>query len=353
MKRRGINMIMREHNNLRDLIAMMIESDATVRIPKGDTQHGQIDKRKIDLDRIAKDVANKLSLSDIRYLSKSKRPLGAYTFSAVTDNYENVILKIQPEDELHGYRKAQQVISKLPKSVSRHLPIIYKIRTLDEINVTPPYNDLGKPEKLGVIVMERLEELPGNMFDLITKSPMVSNRSLRSLINDRSAFRLVVDRAIEVSKPSIDRSISRSKKNLDVDDERDRLRSMLVSVAYDTAIVNQADEDLTFDILKDSITSKIELWGRGLGINNPNHVFLISQGIISTIRGLLSRRAVPIEPTIEKAGALGGILGIKEFVKALDDLKAMRIFPADVHGNNIMLRPETGELVLSDLGHFS
>jgi len=31
----------------------------------------------------------------------------------------------------------------------------------------------------------------------------------------------------------------------------------------------------------------------------------------------------------------------------------MNINPDDLHGNNIMMRPETGELVLADLGHFT
>ena len=344
---------MSQNKQLRDLVAMMLESEATVRIPKDRPHHGKIDERKIDLVRVAKDAARKLGLSDIRYLSKSKRPFGAYTFSAVNENYQNVILKVQPEDELQGYRKAQAAILKLPPSVSRHLPVIYKIRTLDEINVTPPYSDFGEPEKLGVVVMERLDELPGNMFDLITKSPMVSSRSLKSLINDRSAFSAVIERAVELSKTTIDQALSKSPRKMGVNDGNDLLKKMLVSAAYDPNVINQADEDLSFSILQDAILTKIELWCRGLGIDSPRTVQHVSRTIISAIRSSMGRRAIPIEPTKEKAGALGGARGIKDFMKAIEKLTSMNISPADVHGNNIMLRPETGELVLSDLGHFS
>ena len=101
------------------------------------------------------------------------------------------------------------------------------------------------------------------------------------------------------------------------------------------------------------MTEKIELWYRGLGVTRPGTIQSLSQMIMSSILTFLGRRAVPKEPTKDVAGPLGRIKGIRDLVRALDDLKSMNINPSDVHGNNIMIRPETGELVLADLGHFT
>ena len=348
-----INMSMR--NNLRSLIRLMLESDVTAPMPSGYVPHDPSANRKKKMEKLAEEVADKLGLADVRYLSRSKRLYGAYTYAAVDERNENVILKIQPKNELDGYVRAQQMIARLPDRVARHMPAIYKIRTLDELNVRPPYDDFGNPEELGVIVMERLEELPGNMFDLITQPATRSMHSLESLVRDRDAFTAVIDDALSRSKRSIDSAIAGAPKDADPAEETDRLRKMLVSVIYNPNITNQSGGIMlsTVDGLRDAVTEKIELWYRALGITRRGAVQSLSQMIMSSITSLLGRRAVPKEPTKEPAGPLGRISGIRDLVKALDDLKSLNISPSDVHGNNIMLRPETGELVLADLGHFT
>jgi hypothetical protein len=55
----------------------------------------------------------------------------------------------------------------------------------------------------------------------------------------------------------------------------------------------------------------------------------------------------------QSPGPLSRIRGVRELMTAIEDLKSMNINPDDLHGNNIMMRPETGELVLADLGHFT
>ena len=107
------------------------------------------------------------------------------------------------------------------------------------------------------------------------------------------------------------------------------------------------------DGLRSAILKKVELWCRGLGITRPGSIQSLAQMIMSAITTMLGKRAVPKEPTKDAPGPLGRIKGVRELVGALDDLKSMKISPSDVHGNNIMLRPETGELVLADLGHFT
>jgi len=342
-------------NDLRKLIRLMLESDVTAPMPSNHAPYDPFVQRQSKMESVAKDAAEELGLADVRYLSRSKRLYGAYTFSAVDERNENVILKIQPADELEGYRSAQRIIARLPDRTARHMPVIYKIRTLGEIGVAPPNDDFGKPEQLGVVVMERLEELPGNMFDLITQPAIKSMHSLESLIRDRNAFAAVIDETLSRSKRAIDNAIAGAPRKSDPNEEFGRLKKMLSSAAYDPEITNQSGGIMLspVDGLRLAIGKKVELWCHALGITRPGSIQSLTQMIMSSMTTLLGRRAVPKEPTRDTPGPLSRIGGVKELVRALDDLKAMNVKPSDVHGNNIMLRPETGELVLADLGHFT
>lgn len=342
-------------SSLRKLIRLMLESDVTAPAPPDPAPYDPIADRKSKIDRVATEVAGKLGLADVRYLARSKRLYGAYTYAGVDERNENVILKIQPKNELVGYVRAQQMIARLPTRVARHMPVIYKIRTLKELDIRPPRDDFGNPEELGVVVMERLEELPGNMYDLITKPATRSIHSLESLVRDRDAFAAVIDEAMIRSKRAIDSAITSAARGTNPDEEFDRLRKMLISSSYDPEISNQSGDIMlsAIDGLRSAILKKVELWCRGLGITRPGSIQSLAQTIMSAVTTMLGKRAVPKEPTKDAPGPLGRVKGIRELISALDDLKSMKISPSDVHGNNIMLRPETGELVLADLGHFT
>ncbi len=365
---------------LRKLIRLMIEADVTNPLPPATNasrvirrKAGELNQRqttavpdpsltedpketrKKKMDQTIREVAKSLRLADVRYLSRSARLYGAYTYSAVDERNENVVVKLQPIVEIEGYRKAQQVISRLPDRVARHLPIIYKVRTLDDLGISGPVDDFGYPEALGVIVMERLEELPGNMFDMITQPPTKSMQSLKSLLKDRAAFNDMIDEAIKKSERAIDAAISESPKRVDRDEEVERLRVMLRSASYSDEITDESGGMMlsATDGLSALIWEKTTLWCRGLGVTRSGRIDTVARTIIGSMSSLLGRRAVPREPSRDVAGPLGRLRGVRELVKAIEELKNMNIKPADVHGNNIMIRPETGELVLADLGHFT
>jgi hypothetical protein len=343
-------------SNLRKLVRLMIESEATVPITNPPPPYDPFADRKRKMEILKDDLAEALNLADVRYLSRSKRMYGAYTFSAVDERNENVVLKVQPLSELEGYRRAQQTIVRLPDRVARHLPMIYKIRTLDELGVRPPADDFGNPEELGVIVMERLEEIPGNMFDLITQPPVKSMHSLESLVRDREAFTAVIDDVVGKTRRAITLAVAGSPRGGNADEEVERLRRMLVSAAYDPEITAPSGGIVisTIDGLRSAIEKKVQLWFRGLGEPaRRGKAQSLTMTIMSSISSSLGRRAIPREPMKQSPGPLSRIRGVKELMTAIEDLKSMNINPDDLHGNNIMMRPETGELVLADLGHFT
>ena len=97
---------------------------------------------------------------------------------------------------------------------------------------------------------------------------------------------------------------------------------------------------------------EIELWCFGIGISDKSAMNNVSRQVSDAIASALGKRAVPKEPKTEKAGPLSRSKGIKELIVAINKLIEIDIEPSDLHGNNIMIRPGSGELVLADLGHF-
>ena len=320
---------------------------------------------------VARQVAERLDLSDVRFLARSKRPTGAYTFSAVDDRNENVVLKIQPLNELRGYAKLQAMSIKLPKEVNRHLPFIKTVRTLEELGITAQSDPLLGPEPLGVIVMERLENLPGNMFDLITEPPLQSARSLSALISDRETLRTIIEKTISSSSHILSRFFSdygRVHSNL-MNDLIERL--MLLSTRARRIVNPEGDKNEEFYNLREVIVEianqwydNVEAWVKEnqdeLDLDPKTVNAILGRGlrgmtiaaISSNFTNQLSKRAIPISPGESKAGSLSSLAGIKELRDAIEHLRKAGVYLDDIHGNNIMIRPETGELVLSDLGHF-
>jgi len=314
------------------------------------------DVRKEKMDMIAQLTGKQLGMADVRFLSKSTRLFGAYTYAAVDKNNENVVMKIQPANELEGYRKARQIISRLPQEIAIHLPTIYKVAMLEDILHTIPDEIMNDAPDLGVIVMERLEELPGNMFDMITSSPKSSDQSLQSFLNDREAFAAIIDDVIAKKIGLITSVINHYsvRKDIDIDSAIEKLRMQIGRSAFTTDRKKDLEQSSfgLFDIFIKQVMEEIDLWCLGMGISDKSARNNIARQLSDTIASALGKRAVPKEPKTEKAGPLARTKGIKELINAINKLIEMDIEPSDLHGNNIMIRPDSGELVLADLGHF-
>jgi len=358
-------------NDLRKLVKLMLESEQLTPGTIARQQREEIEAREISMRKLSRELADKLDLLDVRYLSRSKRPKGAYTFSAVDDKGENVVLKIQPSSELGGYIRMQRLLPKLPDEVRRHVPVIMKVRTLSELGIKIPDDDVTSSEVLGVIVMERLENLPGNMFDLITEPPLQSAKSLSALISDRETLKMIIEKTIKSSSHILSRffsdygSLHRKLMNNLVE------RLMLLNTRARQIVNPEGDRQEEFYKLREALVEivnqwydNVEEWVRdnrdepGLNQKQANDILgrplrsMTVAAIRDNFTGQLGKRAVPINPSESLPGSLAGLAGIKEFQNAVESLRKMGIHVDDVHGNNIMVRPETGELVLSDLGHF-
>lgn len=342
-------------HKLRQLIGLILEAEATAPVAGGVRFSDPKRARREKMDQLIREVADALDLTGLRFLASSTRILGAYTYAAIDADFNNVVVKIQPASELEGYKQAQMIISRLPSSVASHLPRIYKVRTLEEIGVNPPVDDLGRSEQLGVVIMERLEELQGDLFELITQPASKSQRSLEVLLGEPDAFNDLITDTLRKSDKMLRRMIASSPDPADADGKIQALHEYLVSMTDDPDEILTADERIVIsplDGLRRVASQKIADWCNEVGISNRGNAQTLVMTLTNDMIGILSRRAIPKEPMTQKPGALGGIRGVKGLKNAIEYMKSAGIAPDDVHGNNIMIRPETGELVISDLGHF-
>jgi hypothetical protein len=340
-------------DDLRKLVKMMLEAEELTPA-SAERQREILATRKLSMEKLSQQLANKLKLSDVRYLSRSKRPQGAYTFSAVDERNDNVVLKIQPRNELGGYLRMQRLASRLPPEVSRHLPIILKVRTLEGLRITLPDDDPISLEELGVILMERLEELPGNMFDLITEPPARSAQSLSALLSDQDALRWTAEKAVHLSLPTINQVMKKFPDmsiNVITQDLLERFnRIHEKSKKLVKPLGNDAEE---FEKVRNEIALIMDQWLDDNGINDRGSRQTLSRTVESNFASILTSRAIARNPAKSKPGSLSRLPGIRELQGAMEALQRIGVKLDDVHGNNIMMRPETGELVLADLGHFS
>jgi hypothetical protein len=64
-------------------------------------------------------------------------------------------------------------------------------------------------------------------------------------------------------------------------------------------------------------------------------------------------RGIPKEPSMgQQFGVMSNSSLLTSLKNAIKYMTDHGIFVSDLHGNNFMLRPETGDIVIADLGHF-
>lgn len=310
---------------IRQIIGLLLEADAE-------------DQRKIrssEIRQIADLVSDRLGFDNLRFLAKSNRPNGAHVYSVTDENGQNLALKIQPVEELSGYKKAQHAYDRLPPEVRRHLPVIRSIMTLDDLGIR-------HDEGLGVIVMEELERVPGRIYDMLKDQPNKSADVLSILLSDRERFNRFIDRVIDKQDEKLLSKIS--------DDDIKDLKLRLQKISK---IQNLEDELSPGIAIMQATGETIFDWGKERNIDRRQILPMLANGIKNSINSEISKRPIRVNPVKDKiSGIMVDQPGIRELDSAIRAMITMGLRPNDLHQDNIMIRPETGELVISDLGFF-
>lgn len=310
---------------IRQIIGLLLEADAE-------------DQRKIrssEIRQLADLVSRRLGFDNLRFLAKSNRPNGAHVYSVTDENGQNLVLKIQPVEELSGYKKAQRAYDRLPPEVRRHLPVIRSIMTLEDLGIR-------HDEGLGVIVMEELERVPGRIYDMLKDQPNKSADVLSVLLSDLERFNRFIDRVIDKQDEKLLSKIS--------DDDIKDLKLRLQKISK---IQNLEDELSPGIAIMQATGETIFDWGKERSIDRRQILPMLANGIKNAINSEISKRPIRVNPVKDKvSGIMVDQPGIKELDSAIRAMITMGLKPNDLHQDNIMIRPETGELVISDLGHF-
>jgi hypothetical protein len=331
-----------------------------------DTPWEQYNKQ---VERVAQKVAKALGMMEVRYLAKSNRNYGAIAYKAISPNYTNVVIKIAPEHELQGYYMTEAIKQQLPEKIAKHLPRIYKLTNMKKLGIEWPKSLQHEVDRnLGIIVMEELEELPGAIFDLIKAPPQADDFVLEVFLNDHTLLNDFIESVLVSSSVTseIEKFLNHAKPQFDisdVDEVKSEIKRMLMLLSnfkyprFEPSMFHRADLKKPSRRVSE-LTPKIEeLIFKALKKFDPN-----IEKVSDTIKELgsevanalmLQRRAIPTEPSMgQKYGIMSGLKMISDLRDAVKYMTDHGIFVSDLHANNLMLRPETMEIVISDLGHF-
>ena len=321
------------------------------------------------VDRVAQKVGRALGMMEVQYLAKSKRDYGAFAYKGISPNYMNVIIKIAPEHELQGYYKIEEIKQTMPESVAKHLPHIYKLTNMKKLGVEwPKEHPTESDRNLGIIVMEPLDTLPGPIFDLIKSPPAADDFVLETFLNDDILFNGFIEKYLVSSQTqqAVESFLNDAKPNYDAADveavktalkERLMLLRNFKYPRFVPSLLSRVDfkkPTQRVNLLKPQIKRLVH---QALKRFAPN-IELISD-VVETLSDDFSyelttnSRAIPTEPSQGgKFGVMSDSNLLADFKRAIKYMVNHGIFVSDLHANNLMIRPESMDIVIADLGHF-
>jgi hypothetical protein len=321
---------------------------------------------------VASDLSDILKLHYPAFLGMASRAkiggVGAYAFSAANNAGYTVVMKIVLARDIPKYK---EILSYFGSSRPPVIPEIFSADYFSDLGYTQPR---GVRESYGVVVMEELERLPSGLGELLTK-PAYDNESLRILINNPEVLRAMSSRVVKAKEKTIKAELETILKV-----SPERLSEIISEVigklslgifemisgikVDDKNITKEKDKWIRYVVrnsLDESLLSTIEL--KNLFGNNPGEVYRVRDLILNEVTKELIREfnSVPsgyypeedYDESFDAAEYNLDIPGAKGFSESLKELKNLGINPTDLHSDNLMIRPKTGEIVIADLGNFS
>ena len=343
---------------------------------------------KQDTDRwirlVVNDLCKIIGLNSPMFLGSSRRAVasgsGAYAFSASSNKGEPAVIKIVLEGELQPYKEMIQKYNSIDEKHRFILPKVYLAKTFGELGYSPP--EKLTTSRFAVVVMEELEKMPQEMIDIyFSRTPkgeeIIDGENLRYFINDKESLRSLISEIfnIEIKFRIIDEvSLDKIsfKENID-DEEKKYILNMLfnnIKLYFEDIFTKKLSSsnydysnnsfDLEQDVkysMKNALDNSFQDFSQKISIssneiqNNIN--YSIGEFALAFTKKLISDRtvitAIPMPERKLLSNRFKSITKVKE---AIDSLSLYGIYASDLHMENIMIRPSTGDLVISDIGHF-
>jgi hypothetical protein len=343
---------------------------------------------KEDTDRwirlVVNDLCKIIGLNSPMFLGSSRRAVasgsGAYAFSASSKKGEPAVIKIVLEGELQPYKEMIQKYNSIDEKHRFILPKVYLAKTFGELGYSPP--EKLTTSRFAVVVMEELEKMPQEMIDIyFSRTPegkeIIDGENLRYFINDKESLRSLISEIfnIEIKFRIIDEvSLDKISFKENIDDEEkkyilnmlfnniklyfeDIFTKKLSSSNYDYANNSfDLEQDVKYS-MKNALDNSFQDFSQKISISSneiqKNINYSIGEFARAFTKKLISDRmvitAIPMPERKLLSNRFKSITKVKE---AIDSLSLYGIYASDLHMENIMIRPSTGDLVISDIGHF-
>lgn len=341
-----------------------------------------------DTDRwirlVVNDLCKIIGLNSPMFLGSSRRAVasgsGAYAFSASSKKGEPAVIKIVLEGELQPYKEMIQKYNSIDEKHRFILPKVYLAKTFGELGYSPP--EKLTTSRFAVVVMEELEKMPQEMIDIyFSRTPegkeIIDGENLRYFINDKESLRSLISEIfnIEIKFRIIDEvSLDKIsfKENID-DEEKKYILNMLfnnIKLYFEDIFTRRLSNsdynyannsfDLEQDVkysMKNALDNSFQDFSQKISISSneieKNINYSIGEFARAFTKKLISDRmvitAIPMPERKLLSNRFKSITKVKE---AIDSLSLYGIYASDLHMENIMIRPSTGDLVISDIGHF-
>lgn len=330
---------------------------------------------EIDTDRwirlVANDLCKILKLRSPMFLGSSLRAInsgaGAYAFSVSNDAGEFLVLKIVLEVELEPYKKIMNKYALVDEKYRFILPEIYLAKKFSELGYNPPKKD--STAKFAVVVMEELEKMPSDMVSLYFSNIIDSEEGITLFFKDKEALRSLISEYVKLyimpmisnntefkddysaaEGPYLLNAISNNIKLYIEDILVKNIDKLFIKPGYSNFYIELTIENLSMKAIQrslDEFSDKITI------INKLKVVEDTAYEFAHTITNkLILSKIITSTPSPKRKLLSNRFDSISKVKKAIDALSDFGILAEDLHQDNIMIRPSTGDLVISDVGHF-
>lgn len=301
-------------------------------------------------DLLAKEVSKKINLTNPKVLG---RGAFASAYLCYDKNNLSVVLKIIPKQELNNYLKLKKIREIAPKKIKKSLLKIYE-------------NGDTKDHNYAYIVTEYLEKLPETLGTILKGTYAYGDtytEPLRFALKTK-AFHISIQKALDEAFSWLkNRTISQDNKKesameniFTMENELKLIIAERIFSKLNIELKNESNDNyehilskcMNYAFMQDSKVK--DIFSKIPSIFFEEFVEITILSLLTDVR----RSAVKTNFTEidNETNILKNIEPNKSFIEALEWLKEKGLKWRDLHEDNIMFRPNTGDIVISDFGLF-
>lgn len=281
-------------------------------------------------------------------------------------------IKVSGEKDAKQYSAAVKAVERLPSRVAKHLPRVYGVTVMPwpETELLKGFvgnSGVIQGEPISIIAMEILRPLPQELRDTMFRNIMYSPKAAKFVTADpariieliRFAARLYnagLQRGAHVPDPPGAKQLYSKKYEVSNADLK-RVEALIMrgnrpETARFRAALDISDEDTAppiLDVAAQAAAAVAELFA-----GDPHHRtagLQFADDVINTFRSD-SGAAFRSMPAHKQSPDAYRVPGVAPLMHAIQVMKHSGIRWSDVHEDNVMVRPATGDLVIADIGFF-